>query len=509
MEPLDLPPRTIVPGPPGTGKTRRCLAEVENELLAGTPPERIAYVSFTRAAVQEARDRARDQFSLDRERMPYFRTLHSLALYLMGASARELMSKDQLRELGGLLREDLTGFDSLDEAGEPRVRRPGATALFLDQLSRTTGKPLAEVYKRLPPHDRPPWRLVERAAGTYTRFRDDTGALDFTDLLELGAKHADAPNLELAVVDEAQDLTPLQWRFAQRVLSRCGRLLIAGDDDQAVYLWNGAAPEVFIHMEGTVDPLTQSYRLPRAIHQLAEGVASRIQDRRPKTFAPRAEEGEVRHHRGLTSVPIESTPGSWLLLARHGKDVNAIARELSQRGILYRTRRGWSVDESHRRALKALRMWRSDGVAPGEDAREAIRLFVPKGQVPPELPEMVEAGEAIAEELAPERIRYEPSEVLLFDHVHGEPRAYLHRLLNRGQDPAAEPQVVVSTIHGAKGSEADHVALLGKLNRRTSHAWAEHPDDERRVLYVAVTRARKELHLISAGHRNEYPLTRL
>lgn len=498
--------RVIVPGPPGTGKTTRCLREVDDALREGVRPERVAYVSFTRSAVQEARDRACHQFALERERLPFFRTLHSLALYLMGASSRELLSRDQLRELGELLGESLSGFDALNEDGEPRARRPGTTAMFLDQLARTTGSTLQRAYAELPPHDRPPWRLVERAARAYERFREDTGALDFTDLLEIGAEHAEPPDLDLAIVDEAQDLTPLQWRFAWRVLERARRVVIAGDDDQALFVWSGADPSVFIELEGRVDPLTQSHRLPGRVHRLATRVSRSIRQRREKAFNPRDAEGAVHHHRLLGSVPVEGTDGSWLMLARHGSGVLAACRELDERGVAYATRRGHCVPEEQRRALVAFRAWCQGDPATAEDARAALRLTLGKAGVPPELPEMVEPGSA--GELGVEGLRdATPEQALLSRVADRRDHVRLSRLLRRGEDPVAEPRVAVSTIHGAKGREADHVALSARLNRRTAHAWYQRPDDERRVLYVGVTRASRTLHLVAGGSRHEYPLS--
>lgn len=68
----------IVLGPPGTGKTTTLLNEVEKEMRSGVPPEHIGYVTFTRKGAGEAIDRAAKKFGFEADRMPYFRTLHSL-----------------------------------------------------------------------------------------------------------------------------------------------------------------------------------------------------------------------------------------------------------------------------------------------------------------------------------------------------------------------------------------------------------------------------------------------
>ena len=73
---------TAIYGPPGTGKTTTLLDIVEKSIADGTKPEKIAFLSFTKKAAQEAIDRACLKFNLDERNFPYFRTLHSLAFRL-------------------------------------------------------------------------------------------------------------------------------------------------------------------------------------------------------------------------------------------------------------------------------------------------------------------------------------------------------------------------------------------------------------------------------------------
>ena len=69
----------VILGPPGTGKTTTLLNVVDEAIASGIAPERIAYLAFTRKAAHEAQDRAIARFNIDSDRLPYFRTLHSLA----------------------------------------------------------------------------------------------------------------------------------------------------------------------------------------------------------------------------------------------------------------------------------------------------------------------------------------------------------------------------------------------------------------------------------------------
>ena len=74
-------------GPPGTGKTETSIRIVEKYLEKGVPPDRIAYLAFTRRASLEAKHRAMERFNLSASELPYFRTLHSLAYFRLAFCA--------------------------------------------------------------------------------------------------------------------------------------------------------------------------------------------------------------------------------------------------------------------------------------------------------------------------------------------------------------------------------------------------------------------------------------
>ena len=91
--------KTIVLGPPGTGKTETLLREVE-KYLKTTDPNRIGYFSFTQKAAYEARDRAMEKFNLSEDDLPYFRTLHSLAFRRLGIKEENVMQREHYAKVG-------------------------------------------------------------------------------------------------------------------------------------------------------------------------------------------------------------------------------------------------------------------------------------------------------------------------------------------------------------------------------------------------------------------------
>ncbi len=87
-------------GPPGSGKTTYLLNQVETELEDGVSPMRIGYFSFTKKAANEARDRAIAKFPALNAKtdFPYFRTLHSLAFFCLGAKSDDIMQPEHYQE---------------------------------------------------------------------------------------------------------------------------------------------------------------------------------------------------------------------------------------------------------------------------------------------------------------------------------------------------------------------------------------------------------------------------
>ena len=74
--------------------------------------------------------------------------------------------------------------------------------------------------------------------------------------------------------------------------------------------------------------------------------------------------------------------------------------------------------------------------------------------------------------------------------------AYLNALVSRGEDLTQNPRIRLSTIHGAKGGEADNVVLFTDITAAAEASMEQDPDSMHRVFYVAVTRTRQNLYTI-------------
>ena len=490
-------------GPPGTGKTTTLLRIVEEELERGTPPERIAYVSFTQRAAAEAVERACAKFDLTPADFPYFRTLHSLSTRMMGYSKADFLTGRHLGEFAAAM--GVVISDGQVEDGLPMGNGSGDRMMFIDGYARTTGDTLHNVWRQL--GDGLDWRQQEQFSAAYTLYRQDVALLDFTDVLEQYARGGEQLPVDVVIVDEGQDLSTLQWRVVLRAMQGASRVVIAGDDDQAIYKWSGANVDAFLALPGRKVVLGTSHRLPRAVHAFANTISARIRNRYAKDWQPRDSEGSVRHHHRLDGIELDPSQ-SWLLLARNNYLLAEYVEHVRALGLPF-TRSGFpAIAPTHVDAIYAWEKLRKGDAVPLERVRQVYNMLRSGDGVKRGHKSMPNATDDQLYTL--ELLRAEHgllAEGNWFDVLTGIPaerRWYYRNVLRRHGSLRTPAQVHINTIHTVKGGEADNVVLLGDMSRRTWQGMQAAPDDEHRVFYVGATRARHALHVVGAKG-NGYP----
>lgn len=490
----------IVLGPPGTGKTTALLEEVDAALARGISPDRVGYVSFTRRAAQEAVVRASEKFGLDRDSLRYFRTLHSLCYRALGLSPTDVFEGRKVVEFGDWLGVKMSpSLSWTPEEGVDRGSLPGDRAMFMENLSRVLRVPLRQLYCH--DTDSLPWSLVERVARGLLQYKQDHALLDYTDMLIQFADHGIRPDLAELYVDECQDLSMAQWEVIRRLAVGCERVVMAGDDDQAIYRWAGAAVEYFVDMPGEVRVLQQSWRCPVAVQGIAQDVVGRIRRRRPKEWLPRPAEGIVE--RAVSFRDADTSGDDVLVLVRNSFAAESILKQLVNDHVVHEWRGRSSVRESTMRAILVWERLRRGEAADVEEVRAvyaAMTAGVGYARGHKLLPGVPDGTELTMRELREAHgLLQEDIWHRALDRVPGEERDFLLGALQKGEKLRARPRVRVSTIHGSKGGEADHVVIVTDMARRTHQEMNSGPqgrEDEARVWYVAATRARERLTIV-------------
>ncbi len=481
-------------GPPGTGKTTYLLNIVEQELANETSPLKVGYFAFTRKAANEARDRAIQKFphlNPDRD-FPWFRTLHSLAYRCLGIGSKDMMDPANYREFA-----QEAGIEIALESGEEDFMvKPDNPILNEINIARIRGMDLRQHYNNSQMDIE--WRHFEYVERAYRHYKESRGLLDFTDLLEQILMEPNRlPHLEALIIDEAQDLSRLQWRLVEQLALRAQRCFLAGDDDQAVYTWAGADAESFLMFQGKVIVLDQSYRVPSRIHALANTVVNRIRKRQPKTWKSRDVEGSINFYNDYQQVDISH--GDWLVLASTNYMLTDMHDWIKSQGLLFERHGHRSVPESVLMAVLGWEKLRKGGEVPFNVVKTIYKYLDASA---------VKHGHKTLR-TASEEINY-TIEKLKADHgllteaiwhealtkISEDKRYYLVAMLKRGVKLTGHVPIKLSTIHGAKGGEADNVLLLSDLSTRFAKEYDKNSDDINRLFYVGITRAKKALHIV-------------
>tara|TARA_A100001201_G_scaffold143649_2_gene146470 strand:+ start:9259 stop:10695 length:1437 start_codon:yes stop_codon:yes gene_type:complete len=473
--------RYKVVGPPGTGKTRRLLNEVQRYANKGTKLNKIGYFAFTRKAANEARDRfLKIRTDLTKKDIKYFQTLHSLAFNRLGLKEENVMQELNYKAIGETcgIQIKYASYETNNWNGIFSSNSEYLTMINLARVRQISVTDQLDRNEHLSRIERDKLEAIEKEINNYKKVY---GLIDFTDMIQKFLDKDVVPDLDVIFVDEAQDLSLIQWSMINKIErdTKCD-VWIAGDDDQAIFGWAGADVDSFINYEAEEIPLKQSERVPTSIQKMALNVIERIQENRiDKEYFPKSESGEIFERYKLTDIDMST--GDWLILTRTKSILKSIPTYLKKKGYFFETSQGNSIGKSLY-----------------EDTKHWYNL-----QKKISIPD-------IHLQRVKERIKGSMNLSLkwydAFNNVSESQITYMRLLLLNNEDPTGTPRIKVSTIHGAKGGEATNVVLFLNETENTvkgARKSIAKRDEEYRVWYVGLTRSMKNLYLIKSKNKSK------
>ena len=316
------------------------------------------------------------------------------------------------------------------------------------------------------------------------------------------------PDIDILFVDEAQDLTKLQWKVIDKLSHSVKTIYIAGDDDQAIYKWAGADVDTFLSLDGEIRILPFTYRLKKRVFDLANQVTKRIINRYDKDWSSSEEQGSVNYIESYEYADMSD--GSWLILARNNYQLYPIEKYLKQKGYVFERKFGGFKANKH---VVAIRTW-LDLVKGKEVPYDSIMKLYSCMRTAEGIKRGFKNGNSLDKEKTYTYKELRDNHGLIamgkweeaLTLIPDDDKYYYQALEKTGDLFYNEPRIRLSTIHGSKGAEADNVMLLTDVSYATWKNINDQSDDEHRVFYVGITRAKNNLFIVNPQGLYSYPI---
>ena len=523
---------TVIIGPPGTGKTTFILDKIEEYLAKEVSIDEIAFFSFSNKAVDEAKQRASQKFKVPMSHLEHFSTLHSFALRQMGLTREHIMSNNDWRNISNELRininvnnDDDIFFNNYDDKYVDLIEKSKRRDISLRDCWAMFAKDI--IWHKLEYIDK---GLKDYKNFGYKSFTDGTNGylvkdqgpkIDFTDLIKNYVEGSFYKSFKVVFFDESQDMSTIQWKMAEKIWKNSEESYLAMDPNQAIYTWADADVAKAIEIKEEAENLIvldQSKRVPRKVWEIVNRVEEQIIGYDDIKWSPANRDGSVEFIRGIYHLNMDD--GTWLIMGRTRTIRDDLEEVMRKKNIFFRVK---LKDSKYRYSVKtqernAILTWKD--LMRDEKNEVPIKLienlykclgkeFVLRGNKK----KISEQRKAFPDkklsftELKDDfglQSEFGTPWTSVMTTINTETVAYLENLESRGENLALEPRVTLSTIHQQKGGEADNVIVSLDIGKMAYEEYRTNPISEHRLFYVAFSRAKENLYIITPQSREAY-----
>ena len=504
----------------GTGKTRAITHRIAYGVASGVyPPGRVMALTFTSRAAGELRSRLRQLGAGGVSA----RTFHASALSQLSFFWPQVVGGSMPRLIDSKARLLAHAAETIKLKIDTATLRDTAAEIEWRKVSRLS---IAQYAVAAEKRSLPPALTVQKAVDlqqAYENVKDERRQLDFEDVLLATAGMIESEprvaqqvreQYRFFVVDEYQDVSPLQHDLLQLWLGNRNDLCVVGDASQTIYSFAGASPQYLLgfgsaHQNAVVVRLEQNYRSTPAIVESANrlmrgrpgaltlhAAASTGPSRSPAITAYENDHREARATAQAIAADIEAgvKPEDIAILYRINVQAAAIEAALEDAGVPFLLRGGTRFFDL-REIKEAIMMLKGASLSiVGEPLFKTVSDVLRSLGWTQEAPETRGAV----------RDRWDSLNALMALAEESHPsttlKEFVAELLERqqGQHEPNRSAVTLATLHSAKGLEWESVYLVGLSEGLVPISYAttrEAVEEERRLLYVGVTRARRKLTL--------------
>ena len=536
-------------GAPGTGKTYNLIERLQNHLNKNCPFDQTLTLSFTRVAAREIRARiaSQNQFT-EKQLIQNVRTIDSYLMNQIREDKDICYTRDFIKAYYNVEKESTildhkrsNFYATMDIVRKGRVNEGDGIENILKYYDNSKSSRVSRTFLI---------QLVE----SYDNYKKNQLKMDWEDVKYKGLNSKIIfPNNIVLMIDEAQDCNRLEWLVIKKLIAVSKHVYLAGDDDQAIYRFKGGEVETFLRLPVTTPTptvLKESPRLNEKIYNLAQDIIHYIpkENRQEKSYKPvnvneynmpifgviksfRNKETLERNYLNM-EITDPKVPIHWLFLSRKNDwiDMRYSQEIFSWSQILAKNFFTWEqIEESTgrytdieratipnipREQIIGIETWlklqNGDRIS-GLNVRDFYRVLPAplirdrkKTSLTKADSIILKSGQYNYEDLKTKfyleaNINAPWSEILKLtprnkEHYTNYIR-YLEKVVENGRYKKSK-NILLSTIHGAKGLEAANVVVntdwnkLSYINYCKGGIWK---DDEIRIFYVAVTRAKHNL----------------